>query len=152
MQEQDFLIYKDVKLRTLSDPLEGYLRKVKLPHKLFIPNTASSRGYYSKWAIDNRKLFLIDWQGFILNHQKVELEYLFPDEEFVFAKWFTGNIRIFLGEKFHFIEGHYKTLYEGEMIMKFKKGELVNENIKWLTEDEVKKIRLWNKIEDNFPI
>jgi hypothetical protein len=77
-QASDILIYNGQELYMAAEPLSSYLEKVKLPHELVAPTTACWRGYYSKWAIDNKKLFLIEWEGFILNYQKVGIDYLFP--------------------------------------------------------------------------
>lgn len=139
-QTKDILIYNNEELLIACEPLEGYLEKIQLPHKLVAPSTACWRGYYSKWAIDNKKLFLIEWRGFILDWQKVGIDYLFPDEEFVFAKWFTGEIRIPMGEIVHNVHGGYQSIYEGKMFLEFINGELVKEHIKWLTAEEIENI------------
>jgi len=147
-QARDILIYNKEELYMAAEPLGGYLKKVKLPHKLVAPNTACWRGYYSKWAIDNKKLFLIKWQGFILDYQKVGMEYLFPDEVIVFAKWFTGEIRIGVGDMVNYVHGGYASVHEGNMFLIFENGKLVNEYTKWLTEEEIEKIR---KEENDLP-
>lgn len=123
-----------------DEPLRSYLDTVELPHKLVAPNSACWRGYTSKWAIDNKKLFLIDWNGYILDYQKVGMAYLFPDEEIVFAKWFTGQIRIEKGELVSYFHGGYGSIYEGTMFLIFENGALVNEFIKWLTKEEIEKM------------
>jgi len=120
--------------------LRDYLKKVNLPHKLVAPNTACWRGYISKWAIDKKKLFLIEWQGYILDYQKVGIEYLFPDEEIIFAKWYTGEIRIGMGDIVNYVHGGYASVYEGETYLIFENGVLVNEYIKWLTKADIEKI------------
>ena len=140
-QARDILIYKKEQLYMAAEPLDGYLKKVKLPHKLVAPNTGCWRGYTSKWAIDNKKLFLIEWQGYILDYQKVGMNYLFPDDEIVFAKWFTGQIRIGMGEMVSYVHGGYASVHEGDMFLIFENGELVNEYIKWLTQEEIEKIQ-----------
>jgi len=139
-QVRDILIYNKVELDMATEPLDGFLKNAKLQHRLVPQNSACWRGYTSRWAIDNKKLFLIEWQGYILNHLKVGIEYLFPDEEFVFANWFTGEIRIEMGRLVNYVHGGYKSVYEGEMFLIFEKGELVNEFTKWLTAKEIEKI------------
>lgn len=67
-QIKDILVYNGEELSMATEPLADYLKHVKLPHKLVAPNTACWRGYYSKWAIDNKKLFLIEWHGYILDY------------------------------------------------------------------------------------
>lgn len=144
-QIRDILIDNEEELYMATEPLEGYLENATLPHKLIAPNTACWRGYYSKWAIDNKKLFLIKWQGYILNYKKVGMEYLFPDEEIVFAKWFTGEIRIAIGELVSYVHGGYDSVYEGDKYLIFKNGILVNEYDKWRTKEEIEEIGRKNK-------
>ena len=124
-----------------AEALDSYLKKAKQTHKLVAPNTGCWRGYTSKWAIDNKKLFLIEWQGYILDYQKVGMNYLFPDDEIVFAKWFTGQIRLGMGEMVSYVHGGYASVHEGDMFLIFENGELVNEYIKWLTQEEIEKIQ-----------
>lgn len=140
-QARDILIYNKEKLFMAAEPLKDYLKKEELPHKLVAPDTACWRGYYSKWAIDNKKLFLIEWQGYILDYQKVGMDYLFPGEEIIFANWFTGTIRISMGDIVHYVHGGYASIHEGDMFLEFKNGELVNEFTKWLTKEEIGKIK-----------
>ncbi len=147
-QASDKLIYNKAELLMASEPLADYLAQIQLPHKLVAPNTACWRGYFSKWAIDNNKLFLIEWQGFIRNHEKVGIDYLFPGEEIVFAKWFSGEIRIPVGEMLSYVHGGYASVYEGNMFLVFQNGILVNEYIKWITEEEIEDLR---KDECEFP-
>ena len=139
-QVRDILIYNKEQLYMSAEPLEGYLKKINLPHKLVAPNSACWRGYTSKWAIDNKKLFLIEWQGYILDYQKVGIQFLFPEEEFVFAIWFTGQIKIGMGDMVSYVHGGYSTVHEGDMYLIFENGVLVNEYIKWLTKEEIEKI------------
>lgn len=146
-QIKDVLIYNKEELRMSAEPLKDYLMKAKLPHELVAPNTACWRGYYSKWAIDNNKLFLIELQGYILDYQEVGMEYLFPNEEFVFAEWFTGEIRIGMGNIVCYIHGGYASVHEGDMFLMVENGVLVNEHIKWRMQEEIEE--LIKKEEDN---
>ena len=139
-QARDTIIYKKEEYYISTEPLASYLGKVELPHKLVAPSTDCWRGYYSKWAIDNNKLFLIEWQGYILDYQEVGMVYLFPDKEIVFADWFSGSIRIAMGEIVSYVHGGYGSVYEGEMFLVFENGVLVNEYTKWLTKEEIEKI------------
>ncbi len=143
-QARDILFYNDERFFIATEPLEGYLKTISLPHNLVAPTTACWRGYYSKWAIDNNKLFLIEWEGYILDYQKVGIEYLFPDEEFVFANWYSGEIRIPVGEMISYFHGGYLSKYEGDRFLEFKVGELVNEYTKWLSQEEIDRIKKRN--------
>lgn len=68
------------------------------------------------------------------------MAYLFPDEEVVFADWFTGKIRIPIGDTVAYVHGGYASIQEGDMFLEFENGVLVNEYTKWLTEEEIDKI------------
>ena len=137
-QISEILIYKGEKLYTPSEPLESYLKSVELPYELVAPGSYCWRGYASKWAIDNKKLFLIEWNGCILDGLSVGMDYLFPDEEVVFAEWFTGKIKIGMGEV---VYDYYLSIYEGDKFLVFENGVLVDEYIKWLSKEEIRKIR-----------
>ena len=139
-QIKDILIFNDEKLYLSCEPLEKYLESINLPYKLIMPNTGCARGYYSKWIIENNKLFLIGWEGYILEFMKVGMDYLFPGEEFVFANWFTGNIKIQVGKLINYVHGGYFSVYEGTRYLEFKSGILVNEYTKYLTQEEIAKI------------
>jgi len=140
-QSRDILLYNKEELQMAGEPLFSYLNSIKLPHYLVAPSTACWRGYTSKWAIENKKLFLTEWQGYILDYQKVGMDYLFPGEEIVFAKWFTGPIRIEMGKRIKYVHGGYDSVYEGDMLLKFENGVLVEEHTKWLTQEEIDKIQ-----------
>lgn len=150
-QFSDLLLYKGENFSIGCEPLESYLETIKLPHRLVAPSSACWRGYYAKWAIDNSKLFLIKWEGYILDFQRVNIDYIFPDEEFVFAKWFTGEIRIPQGNEIRYIHGGYATIYEGDMFLEFKDGILINERTVWLTPDEIEQIHREMEEERNLP-
>ena len=51
-------------------------------------------GYRGDWMIEDNRLYLIDLHAFIRN-EEVGLEYLFPDEDKVFADWISGEICLF---------------------------------------------------------
>lgn len=140
-QVSDIIIYHGEELAIAAEPLADYLRQAKLPHPLVAPHTACWRGYRAKWAVDNGKLFLIGWQGYILDYRQVDIDYLFPGEEFVFAGWFTGTIRIPVGDIVHYVHGGYASVYEGDTFLAFEQGILVKEYTKWRTGEEIDKIK-----------
>ncbi len=122
-----------------SEPLESYLKNLKLPHKLVAPTTACWKGFYSKWIIDNKKLFLIEWKGFILDYKEVGIKYIFLGEQFVLTQWFSETIRIPMGELLRYVHGGYASVYEGDTYLEFESRHLIKEKEKWLTEKEIKK-------------
>ncbi|TVQ43112.1 MAG: hypothetical protein EA362_11945 [Saprospirales bacterium] len=144
-QVSDILIYENERHHLQCEPLESYLKETELPHKLVPTNSACWRGYIATWAIDNKKLFLIKWEAHILDYVKVDIDYLFPGEEFVFAKWFTGKIKIPMGECVKYVHGGYLSVYEGQKILTFENGIMIDEVTKWLSQEEIVKIQEVNK-------
>ncbi|MGD0342327.1 MAG: hypothetical protein ABSA76_11555 [Bacteroidales bacterium] len=82
------------------------------------------RLYSGTWEIENDRLFLIDFYGYIADDIKVSIDFLFPDQKKVFAGWFTGEIDI--------SQGRYRDdgiagsrVYEKYLYLKFDKGVIV---------------------------
>lgn len=139
-QVRDILIYKNEEFQLACEPLKEYLKTEELPFKLVSPHTACWRGYQAKWSIVDDKLYLIEWKGYILDYMQIGMGYLFPDKETVFAEWFTGEIKIGMGDGVLYVHGGYDSIYEGEMTLIFYKGKLVDESTKWLTQEEIDEI------------
>jgi hypothetical protein len=140
LQSADSLIYTDVTYYIYSEPLSSYLEKVELPYPLVAPNTACWRGYTATYVIQNDKLFLTKWQGWIRDYMKVGMDYLFPGDSVVFADWFTGKIILKdLGEVIG--DSDFGDIYEGRLMLQFEQGILVREYEVWYTPAEIKKIK-----------
>lgn len=130
-QECEVLYYKRKKTWMASEPLNDYLESREDIE--FIPDsTACWRGYYGKWKIAQKKLYLIDLKAYIEGIEGMELvgiDYLFPGQVKVFANWFTGEIRIPQGEMIQYIHMGYESIYEGELILNFKEGVVIEEQL-----------------------
>jgi hypothetical protein len=141
LQSADTLIYKDTTYYIRAEILSSYLEKVELPYPLVAPNIACWRGYASTYVIQNNKLFLTGWRGWILDYMQVGMEYLFPGESFMFADWFSGTISIKeLGRPIAF-NGPIP-IYEGQLRLQFEKGILLREFEEWIPK---KKARMMEK-------
>lgn len=111
MQLRDIILYRDKPYHVgeFTDLLEPYLRSKKI--RLFPPNSACWRGYYARWEVDRTdKLYLtgliaalaqkpFDPQAkyeddFFGPCETIGLEDLFPGQKRVFAKWFSGSVRM----------------------------------------------------------
>lgn len=137
-QASDSIIYNNERSGMNTEPLRDYIPELKLTHDFIKPNTFCSRGYFAEWAVDNNKLFLVGFKGWILDYLEVGMDYIFPGEEVVFAHWYTGTIRTPLGEMVAYIHGGYDSTYEGYRALTFEKGILVSVNVKWLTPKEIR--------------
>jgi hypothetical protein len=140
LQSADTLIYKDTTYYIRAEILSSYLEKVELPYPLVAPNTACWRGYAASYVVQNDKLFLTGWRGWIRDFMQVGMEYLFPGESFVFADWFSGEIVLKdLGEVIG--DNGYCEIYEGRLMLQFENGILIREYEFWNSPEEIKKIR-----------
>ncbi|MCO4293069.1 hypothetical protein NF867_09355 [Solitalea sp. MAHUQ-68] len=117
-QTKELLIYNGDRLFISSMPLKPYLDNLKEQPIFYRYTTGCWRGYKGTWEIIENKLFLIDLFG---NTRSgiVGLDFLFPNEEKVFASWFTGQIKIPQGRMIG-----YSNNYESYQTLDFKKGFL----------------------------
>ena len=155
MSEQvgERLSYKGEIITLNVDPLAQYLETRK--DIVFGPmSTACWRGYTGTWEIKDNKLFLIHLKACIFTDPDTpkyerDLNYLFPDQEIVFADWFTGQISIPMGEilkapfKIPPIDETKKVIrlevfvkrgdpgfiFEKDLILEFKDGVIVSEKV-----------------------
>ena len=80
-----------------TEPLKPYLEKLDNKPKFSLLNTGCWRGYVGKWEVLNNHLYIIDLFSQIeISNEIVEvgLGYLFPEQEKVFANWFSGSISL----------------------------------------------------------
>ena len=137
-QIQEILLYNGKTVGMASEPLDSYLNLVYDKPPFIAPHTANWRGYLGKWLIEDDQLFIIGLQGLIKGDVEINMNYLFPDSEKVFAEWYTGTIRIPQGELLNYLHSGYESKYERDLYLDLIKGRVVNsrlvENI--LTEDD----------------
>lgn len=62
----------------------------------------------------------------LFNSEKVGLDYLFPNQDKVFAEWFSGKLRIPHGKMLRYVHQGYASIYEKELFLKIEKGKLVS--------------------------
>ena len=112
-----------------TEPLEPYIEtnNIQFNHESIC--SACWRGYIGTWSIEDGRLYLIDIETDD-NGKKVGLEYLFPNQEKVFAGWFTGELRVPYGELIEYIHLGYESRYAKELFLEISKGVLVNERKK----------------------
>ncbi len=125
-QAGDIIIYKGKKYQMATEPLNDYL-DTRDDIKFESLNTACWRGYYGKWKIKYKKLYLIKLSAFLEDSRSVGIEYLFPGQKEVFAQWFTGEIRIPIGEMLEYVHMGYYSVFEKDLILEFQHGILISE-------------------------
>lgn len=125
------VFYNGTKYPMCSEPLSIYLERKNFKKEAFkSQNSACWRGYRGTWEIKGNKLFLVEFSGYIDSNISVGIEYLFPDQTEVFAKWFTGVVRLVEGSLLRYEHVGYASTYETDIILTFKRGILIKEEIK----------------------
>lgn len=131
-QAREKLIYNGQEYHLATEPLRPYLEKNKIEFES--PSTACWRGYYGSWSIEDNKLYLTELTAYakiesnerrIFNGVEVGLEYLFPNQDKVFAEWFSGELRIPYGEMIRYVHMGYESIYEKELFIKIESGNVV---------------------------
>lgn len=125
-QTPEKLIYDDDVYWMATLPLDGYLKTNK-DIKFAVTNTACWRGYYGTWEIIDNQLYLVELQGKIKGYENVNLSYVFPGRDFVFAKWFNGSIRIPHGRLLEYFHADFCSIFEKDLFMEFQNGVLINQ-------------------------
>jgi hypothetical protein len=77
-----------------TEPLYDFLKLLPKEHVYHPSQTADWRGYYTNWEIRNKKLYLLEFTGYIINNEIEGIEYFFPNQKEVFANWYSGEIGI----------------------------------------------------------
>lgn len=124
-QSREILSYNGKKTGINTEPLKQYLEKNAI--RFLAASSACWRGYQGFWEIKEDKLYLTRLIANIEEYKEVGLDYLFPEQDEVFAQWFNGEIRIPKGKKKEIEDSEYILIYERELILKFANGELVDE-------------------------
>lgn len=100
-------------------------------------STSCSRGYVAKWELKNKKLYLIDFKGQTsnfknvlagketINYWEVGMDFIFPNQERVFAEWFSGELRIPLGRRLYYEHRGYNSIFDADVFLKFKNGQFI---------------------------
>ena len=126
-QSRERLLYKGEEVGMTAEPLNQYLKNGNDIGFVFT-NTACWRGYRGKWEIMEGKLYLIEITG-STHYAVVDLNYLFPGQEKVFASWFSGEISIPQGEMLKYVHMGYGSIYEKDLVLKFEEGVLLEEKV-----------------------
>ena len=133
-QLPDKILYEGEWLGLYSNPLEQFWTNAKKARPPFIPTTECSRGYIASWEIRNNKLLLTAIEGeylrnfiFFRKQPKYSLKKLFPKSKNkpVAANWFSGKLRVPIGNMILYNHSGYDSRFEKESIISVHEGEVV---------------------------
>jgi hypothetical protein len=93
--------------------------------EVVMASTSCWRGYIGTWEIVEDKLYLIELKGYPGNNKRFTMNSLFPNQERVYAEWYSGEIKIPQGKMLHYEHMGYMSLFEKDLFLEFNKGMLV---------------------------
>lgn len=125
-QIKEILLYKGNKVGMATEPLNPYLKNRK-DINFESQSTGCWRGYLGFWELRDKNLFIV--KLIVTKDKQVDLNYLFPGKKEVFADWFSGEIRVPQGELLKYVHMGYQSIFEKDLILKFKKGVLIDERV-----------------------
>jgi hypothetical protein len=136
-QVPDILLYNGDTLAIYSNPLEQlYQKNSKRPNffgsKIICSSTACWRGYQAEWQIIENQLYLTAIYNCCNDKIKADLKRLFGKKCVngkVKATWVNESILSPQGKLIYYVHMGYGSLYEKEVELQFKKGELVGTKI-----------------------
>lgn len=131
-QFRDSIIYKGELNGIACEPFEAYLKnRPDIKYDGYC--SACWRGYIAKWEVIEDKLFLIGLNEFkfgkeepIIKEKSYNFNDIFPNQDKVFAEWYSGEIKIEQGE-FVDNERSRRPIFESEVILNIEKGVVVGE-------------------------
>jgi hypothetical protein len=139
-QAPDKLIYEGQVYDLFSNPLESYYENGKNRPSFFInpdPTQISSglwRGYITTWKIERGALYLVEINSWICDEpqnvkcRRADLKELFGAkyrDGRVKADWYSGELKLPLGEMLRSVWSGYSSIYEKEIILKVQSGKVV---------------------------
>lgn len=148
-QSSETIVYKKKVYAMASEPLRPYLDKLKNGPYLRGLRSDCWRGYFGRWEVANDMLFLTELELYSWDHHGDGMKLLFPDEDRVFANWYSGVVRLPHGELLDYVHGGYASTFEFDFFLTFKDGKLVQE--RWVKNKQPEKTHIEKWLEENTP-
>lgn len=118
--------YEGQKHAMCSEPLGDYFELSGKTPDFEEMHTACWRAYIGEWEVRGYRLYLIGIKASYSDGSKVTLDSLFPGfSDRVFAHWYSGTVRLPVGEMLDYVHMGYESTYERDVFLEFKKGVLV---------------------------
>jgi len=107
-----------------AQPLHQYFLTFKQPPYFTPPSPTCWRGYYGKWELKENELYLINFRGYLDGFDEVDLNYLFPLQDEVFAGWFNGIIKVPQGKVIEWNKTLNASIHQEYLHLSFENGIL----------------------------
>jgi len=129
-QVADNIIIKGTKYSLFTNPLGSYWTNENPKPPIGRPSTGCWRGYVATWEIIDTNLFLVDVLFYAPGGDR-GLDYIFPSGvSKIKASWYTGELRIPLGDCIKYVHGDYDSVFETDWFIKIKLGEVISQRYK----------------------
>jgi hypothetical protein len=120
------IIYKGIEYNLANEPLDPILEEKNIKIKPSLIMSSCWRGYIGTWEIKQDKLYLISLKILGESDAQFAIIKIFPGQKEVFAEWFSGQLRIPLGDIIKAVYGGYDTIYERDIILTIDHGILID--------------------------
>ncbi len=122
-QISEILHYQGRKQRMCTEPLGDYFELAGIEPRFEVSCTALWRGYVGEWSVIEGRLYLIGISGTLEGDKPASLETFFPGfPDRVFAHWYSGQVRLPMGQQLEYIHGGYASTYEQDLLIDFDQG------------------------------
>jgi hypothetical protein len=134
-QLPDLIVIDGIYQELYSNPLEQFWSTTKERRPLFISSNICKRGYVATWEIIEKclvlkaiegqfeKRYFLFWKK-LRNYSIRNLLKKSPISNTV-ATWFTGKIRVPLGNRILYVHNEYDSRFEKELILTIDHGKVV---------------------------
>ena len=122
-QISEILHYQGRKQRMCTEPLGDYFALAGIEPRFEVNCTALWRGYVGEWSVIEGRLYLIGITGTLAGDKPASLETFFPGfPDRVFAHWYSGQVRLPMGQQLEYVHGGYASTYEQDLLIDFDQG------------------------------
>ena len=122
-QISEILHYQGRKQRMCTEPLGDYFELAGIEPRFEVSCTALWRGYVGEWSVIEGRLYLIGITGTLAGDKPASLETFFPGfPDRVFAHWYSGQVRLPMGQQLEYVHGGYASTYEQDLLIDFDQG------------------------------
>ena len=122
-QISEILRYQEREQRMCTEPLADYFALAGIKPGFEFSSTALWHGYLGEWDIQDGWLYLIKLSGTLEGNNPASLETFFPGyPDRVFAHWYSGQVRLPIGQQLEYMHGGYGSTYEQELLIDIDQG------------------------------
>ena len=130
-QISELLHYQGRKQRMCTEPLGDYFELAGIEPRFEVSCTALWRGYVGEWSVIKGRLYLIGITGTLAGDKPASLETFFPGfPDRVFAHWYSGQVRLPMGQQLEYVHGGYASTYEQDLLIDFEQGVVTQSTLR----------------------